>query len=134
MTGSLIPRDIARSAQVPFDKKYDELTAEQKSTLAAMYEKMGPNDEPPIPRYGLKSVIKALVAVNESLEEQGILFLIVDVAPDGTATNVRVVKSPSEEMTRYAAQILILAKFKPALCGGVTCSQQYPFKIEFSPS
>jgi hypothetical protein len=132
MTAKILPDVLARSTKIPINKRYAELTPEQKTVLASYYESMGPEDEPPFPEDGTGVIIKPLVKAQHKLLVTGPLRLIVDVSPEGDATSVKAIGSPSPEMTRFAASVLLLTKFKPALCAGVPCAQQYVFYLDFT--
>jgi hypothetical protein len=131
MTAKAIPDVLARSTRIPIDKRYSELTPEQKEVLASYYESMGPEDEPPFPEDGIGVIVKPIVKAQHKLLATGPLRLIVDVTSKGTATSVKAVGSPGAEMTRFAASVLLLTKFKPARCTGVPCAQQYVFNLDF---
>ena len=47
-----LDRLIMRGA-LPYDRSYEQLTPEQKAVVRAEYDSVGPNDEPPYPKYGL---------------------------------------------------------------------------------
>ena len=132
--GSLIRRDVAWSNRIPFDRKYSELTPDEKAVLHSAYENIGPGDEPPYPEDGLKPVVAAISKAQDRLMARGDLRLVVTVGPDGQATLVQAYDSPSPEMTRFVAQLFMLVRYKPALCGGVPCTMQYPFYLKFSAS
>lgn len=131
-TAKLIPNEVARSTKIPFNKRYNELTPEQKAFLLSMYEGFDPEDEPPFPVDGLGPPTRAIVKAQSRLLVTGLLYLIVDVSAEGEATSVSAVGSPSPEMTKFAASVMLLTKFKPAMCAGVPCAQKYPFHLDFS--
>lgn len=131
-SAKMIPDWIAYARDVPIDKRYEDFSADEKARLAAMYESMGPNDEPPFPADGRRLIIKALHRAQERLLVTGALDLVVDVSAEGEATRVSVLRSPSKQMTQFAVQLMMLTRFKPALCDGVPCAQQYPFAIGFT--
>jgi hypothetical protein len=130
-TGSNIPELLARSTMIPLNKKYSELSDEQKAVLASHYERMGERDEPPFPVDGLAPIMRLLHRAQAQLLVTGPLYLIVDVGADGAAKEVKAIGSPSPEMTQLAASVLIFTKYKPAVCAGQPCRMQYPFVIEF---
>ncbi|MHB1122459.1 MAG: hypothetical protein ACYC0T_07000 [Ramlibacter sp.] len=66
---------------VPYDKRYAELTPEQQAAVKALYEQIGPDDEPPFPADGLASIYKAIVAAQQKLQVTGSLTLAVQVNP-----------------------------------------------------
>ncbi|HUR88098.1 MAG TPA: hypothetical protein VMZ74_03335 [Ramlibacter sp.] len=131
-TGSAIRRTITSPAQVPINKRYDELTLEEKQSLNQNYESMGPGDEPPFPAYGLKPIYTAVGRVQQKLLVKGDLLLFATVDQEGNVTQIRAVGDPDPEMTRVVASILTLTKFKPALCKGVPCKMDYPFRFRFN--
>jgi len=127
-TGSHLRRDGAIGS-IPFDKTYAQLSDEQKALVRAPYESMAPDDEPPFPRHGLKRVYEAIAQIRRRVHMEGIFDAGVMVGPDGKASEVRVYKSPDEEVTRILANLLVLQEYKPPLCHGVPCSQEYAFKV-----
>ena len=129
--GSAVRTAIAASAHIPLDKRYEELTAEQRAVLNANYEAVGLDDEPPFPAAGLEPLVRLLHQAQQKLRARGELYLVATVAADGTVTEVKTVGSPSAEMTRVASSALMLTRFKPARCAGVPCSMQYPFALKF---
>jgi hypothetical protein len=130
-TGGTIPRTLVKTQVIPLNKRYDELSPEQRDGLLSQYEHMGPGDEPPFPEDGLGPVVKAITKVQSKLLVRGPLVLIVDVGADGQGTSVRALGSPSPEMTQQAARVLLLTRYKPARCSGQPCSQQYRFSLDF---
>jgi hypothetical protein len=130
-TGSAIRRNVTSPAQVPINKTYDELTPEQKQSLNGYYESMGPGDEPPFPAQGLKPIYAALGRIQQRLLVSGELFLIATVDREGNVVEVKAVGDPDPVMTKAAATVLSLTKFKPALCNAVPCRMDYPFRFQF---
>ena len=70
--------------------------------------------------------------VQDAVLAQGELTMFVDVNAQGEATAVSVVKSPDPKLTQAVAAVLMLTKYKPALCRGQPCSMGYPFRMTFS--
>lgn len=132
-TGSHLRRDAARGS-IPFDKTYAQLTDEQKAIVRAPYESMAPDDEPPFPKYGLKRVYEAIVQIRRRVHIEGQFDAGVMVGPDGKASEVRVYKSPDPEVTKIFANLLVLQEYKPPLCHGVPCSQEYAFRVDLQYS
>ncbi|HAT30980.1 MAG TPA: hypothetical protein DCW29_09075 [Janthinobacterium sp.] len=130
-TGSHIRRDSFTGSGIPLNKRYAELSAAQKSMLRARYETMAPDDEPPFPVNGMMHINKSIQEGNAILHEEGALRMVVKIDSKGDATTVEVLSSPSEKMTKLAAAILMLEKYKPALCHGVACSMQFPYNADF---
>ena len=130
-TGTIIKKELRWSSKIPLDKTYSQLTPEQKAEVHAMYESLAPGDEPPFPADGLKSVFVAVRRAQDMLEARGDLYLAVTVGPDGKATKVdNFGKVSKREMTEFAAQVLLMTKYKPAVCNGAPCTGQFPFKIK----
>jgi len=127
---SLFRRSIA-TGRIPFDKRYSELTPEQQQILKARYEGMGETDEPPFPLEGLRPIYKALADAQQKLGVWGDLVLFVDVDSQGQPTSASVMQSPDPEMARFAATILMLQRYKAALCKGVPCKMQFPVSVQF---
>jgi hypothetical protein len=130
-TGSLIRRNAVHGSSIPINKRYDELTAEEKASVNQDYEKIEPGDEPPFPLDGLRPVYDAVRKIQGKLQVRGELYLIVTVGADGKATEVKVIGSPSPEMVRGAASVMLLTKFKPAQCRGQPCRMDFPFHFDF---
>lgn len=130
-TGSNIRRSLIKGSPIPINKRYEELSAEEKNSLNQSYESMGPGDEPPFPADGLKPIHQALAKAQQKLLVRGEIVLIATVAPDGNVAQVRAVGSPNAEMARFASTVLLLTKFKPARCKGEPCKMDYPFRFDF---
>jgi hypothetical protein len=116
---------------LPINKQYHELSASEKQELHSYYEHMGEGDEPPFPAEGLRPLFRAISKGQQQLLVEGDLFLIADVDTDGAVTSVKAIGSPSEDMTKFAASVLMLTKFKPALCKGQPCKMQFPLSFRF---
>jgi hypothetical protein len=129
--GSLIKRNSAWATTIPLNRRYGELTQEQKVAFHANYEQIADGDEPPFPVDGLRPIVDALTKAQGKLLVKGDLRLLVDVDANGDAVSVSAVGSPSPEMTKVAASVLLLTKYKPAVCAGQACKMQYPFSLSF---
>ena len=46
-------------------------------------------------------------------------------------SEVKAIGSPSPEMAKAAASIILLSKFKPAVCKGEPCKMEFPFTFKF---
>lgn len=129
-TGTNIPWTEARS-HLPFDKRYEELTDEQRREFKLLYEEMADGDEPPFPELGLGSLYRPIADAVQKGRPQGALSLFVYVGSDGVATKVEVLSSPSPEMTRLAALVAMNTRFKPGQCGGAPCAMVFPIRTVF---
>lgn len=92
---------------------------------------MNKRDEPPFPADGLKPLLHAISKGQSKLLVRGELRLVADVGPDGSVLSVQALGSPSTEMTEFAASVLVLTKFKPAVCKGQPCKMQFPLYLNF---
>jgi hypothetical protein len=123
-TGSLVARNVAFS-QVPFDRRYADLSAEQRDVVRAAYEHMGADDEPPFPAYGLKPIFRLLARLEQSQLKAGPLRAAVMVGVDGKPVSVRVLDAPNEFLTDFVGKALMLQNYKPAVCAGQPCGQEF---------
>ena len=130
-SGTGIRRYAVRTAGIPINKRYGELTAEQRAIILNWYEKLEPGDEPPFPAEGLKPVHEAILRGQTRALVEGQLLLLASVSSSGDVDSVKIFRSPSAPMTEYVSGVLMLTKFKPALCGGVPCRMEYPFTFTF---
>ncbi len=129
--GSAIRREVVKGSVLPINKRYAELTAEEKASLNQLYERVAPGDEPPFPAEGLRPIYEAMRKGQNKLGVTGELILLATVGADGEVIEVKALGSPSEEMTQYAASVLFFTKFKPAVCAGKPCQMQFPFAYNF---
>jgi hypothetical protein len=121
----------ARSTTIPINKRYDELTTDQKAVLAAQYVEMKPGDEPPYPKDGTQPIIQLLIKAQERLNTTGMLYLIVTVGSDGRASTVKALGKPDSRMVDFASKLLLLTDFKPGSCAGSPCEMDYLFTLNF---
>jgi len=135
-TGSHLPRNVLTGTSVPINRRYSELTDEQKEVVKSQYEAMRPTDEPPYPIDGLTPLFKAVNQLQRKVLAEGELVIFIEVDATGNAVNASVIKAlPLDpDMTLAVAQILMLTKYKPAICSGRPCAMGYPFRVTFSVS
>lgn len=99
----IAPRAVRVGGIVPCDKRYAaELTPEQQAAVTALYEQIGPGDEPPYPADGLAPIFKAVAAAQQKLQVTGSLTMAVQVNPQGEATSVEVLRSADRRMVLAA--------------------------------
>ena len=130
--GSHIPRRAVWSSDIPINRRYAELTPEEQAIVKSKYESMGPGDEPPYPIDGLVRVFEAVRSVQGKLYPEGKVSMFIEVDAQGQAVSASVMTSPDPKLTQALASILMLTKYKPALCAGVPCQMGYPFRMTFS--
>ena len=81
---------------------------------------------------GLAPVYRTIATGQQRLLVTGRLRIDVQVSPDGMAEAVKVIESPSAESTKFVASVLLMERYKPALCGGAPCRMDVPFVVEFT--
>ena len=128
-TGTNIPRDVVFASELPLNRRYGEMSEAEQRKVRSLFEAMPAGDEPPFPIDGLGPVYRAIQKVTERMQVRGDMTLVVRVAPDGEATSVQVLKSPDAEATRAVGSVLMLTRYKPAICAGTPCAMDYPFRI-----
>lgn len=128
-TGTNLTGRLAEGG-LPFDKRYSELTQEQKNKVKEQYQSMAADDEPPFPIDGLASLYQPIAQAQQSLRLEGPLEMEVEVDAAGKARSVGVRKSPSPEITQVAAAALMFQTYKPAVCGGQPCAMVFPLRVD----
>lgn len=82
----------------------------------------------------MKSILDVVRKGQEKLLVTGKLYLVATVEPNGKVSTVKAYGSPNPEMAKFASEVLLLTKFKPAVCGGRPCRMDFPlwynFKVE----
>lgn len=120
------------SKDVPINRQWKDLSKEQRDAVKSVYEPMPEDDEPPFPADGLEPILRALVKIQEFLQDHGKLSVAVDVGVDGIATSVALQGTPTAGMKRFVSEYFLLTRYKPAVCGGQPCRMQYAFSMVFS--
>lgn len=126
-TGSKFRRDVVSSGAVPLNLRYEQMSEAQQNSLKAVYEHMGPNDEPPFPAAGLSAIVTEMSEAQSMLQVQGRLRLHAHVNAEGRVTSIAFVESVDRQFDVYVAGILSRTVFKPARCAGLPCAQDYLF-------
>jgi len=130
-TGRLMARNIEWDSKIPLNKTYDQLTPKQLEELRAMYVNIAPGDEPPYPIKGIKPIYAAINKAQLRIQARGELIMTVTVGPHGKATKVADYgKNNRPEMTTFAADVLLMTQYKPAVCNGTPCTMQFPFSVK----
>lgn len=130
--GSTRMMDSGARSPIPFDKPYGELSPEHQAMLKAPYEAMGEGDEPPYPLEGTKGLWTQLMKAGDYLREYGDLRIVVDVDPAGKATAAHVYSTPGKNTSDFMTAVLLRERYKPALCAGTPCAQQYLFAVTWA--
>jgi Gram-negative bacterial TonB protein C-terminal len=130
-TGTRLPRKIVQGSAIPLNRRYSQLTDGEQRLVKSQYEAMRPLDEPPFPVDGLKPIHEAIAEIQRRLLLQGKLSMQAEVDAQGAVTNVSVYESPDPKLTQAAATVLMLTRFKPALCQGEPCKMAFPLRVTF---
>jgi hypothetical protein len=130
--GPHIVRTLLKTESIAVNKRYHELSAEDRAKLHSWWESVPDGDEPPFPAQGLKPIHSAMLKAQYMLSVEGDLYLIATVDSNGNVSQVKAIGSPSPAMTKFAASVIGMTKFKPAICGGKPCQMDYPFSYKFS--
>jgi hypothetical protein len=129
-TGTLIPR-AAVTSDLPLDKSYHQLTDAQRAAVRAQYETMAAGDEPPFPAEGLGKIYDILHKIGAKMHTgAGTLSVLVHIASTGEPTSAEVLNAPDVEYGNMAAQVAMLTKYKPAVCGGKPCAMDFIIRLE----
>jgi hypothetical protein len=133
-TGTIIRRDLEWNSKIPLDKTYEQFSPAEKAAFDGLYEALAPGDEPPFPAAGMRPVFNNIRKGQQIVRARGRLNLVVTVDAEGKATQVAdlggVGGANALEMTRYAGSVLLMTKFKPAVCSGRPCQSQFPFVLD----
>ena len=130
-TGTNFRRHVLKPMTVPINRRYSELTPDERRLVHAWWESIPAGDEPPYPEAGMKPILEGLKRAQETDPVNGELLLIASVDANGKVSQVRAAVSPAEKMTRFAATLLTLTKFKPAVCDGKPCAMDFPLNQHF---
>lgn len=117
---------------VSFFSSWSEMTKEEQGFIRRQYEMLHEEDEPPYPVKGTARIYRSVSEGQASLLVSGLLHIEVQIDSSGTPTSVTVHSSPSPEMSRVAAWIVMKEKYKPALCAGKPCAMKFPYQMVFS--
>lgn len=132
-TGTILRKQLTWNSNIPLNKTWEQLTPEQKAQLISLYESMAPGDEPPFPIDGIRPVFNSIAKGQRIVRARGTLNMVVNVSPEGKALEVidlgGVAGPNAREMTQFAQSVLLMTKFKPAVCAGKPCKSQFPFQL-----
>lgn len=128
--GTRIRQNIA-SWVLPLNSSYEQLRPEHIEMLRAAYENLPPEHEPPYPIGGMISITKQIAKAQRQILVSGQLFAAAHVDANGDVQSLRVFTTPSADMAKVAAFVLMRTKFKPARCDGAPCSMEFPVQITF---
>lgn len=133
-TGTIIKRDLEWSSKIPLNKTYAQFSPEEKAEFRALYVAMPDGDEPPFPADGMRPVFNSIRKGQQIVRARGQLNMVVAVDATGKATAVSdlggIGGANALEMTHFAQSVLLMTKFKPAVCSGQPCKSEFPFILD----
>lgn len=130
-TGSLV-KHKAVIGSLPFDKSYEELSAEEQQLIINQYENFPESNEPPFPLEGLKVIHGPIFEAHNKLRRRGRLMAVAIVDEMGVVQKVSVYESPSKVMSKVAYLALINTRFKPGICSGKPCQMEYGLSVNLN--
>jgi hypothetical protein len=130
-TGSHISKALITNLDLPADQTYEQLSEDDKFIARAKAGTPSESDEPPYPLHGPHQILESSIEIQNRLRVEGNLVLGVTVDASGTAQSVSALSSPDSQLTMAMARILMLEKYKPALCAGKPCIQKYYFRMHY---
>ena len=79
----------------------------------------------------LRTLFDPIGKAHAKLAQSGTLRVVAIVGKDGQVIEARILESPSEQLGQFAARLLMVTKFKPALCSGQPCRMEFPLNVQF---
>jgi hypothetical protein len=123
-------QSVDAHANVPFDKRYYELTESQRESYRARFDSIGATQVPPFPRNGLQDVYRPLIDANEK-GVRGVLNVDVVVDEQGRVAKLNVIDAPNNQLAAASAKILRNTQFDPGYCAGEPCKMTFPVQITY---
>lgn len=116
----------------PFNGDWHGLTDENQAAFRSQYNNLQPQDEPPYPTSGMGDLIENIRLLAEHSGIQGKLSLVAKIDSKGAMEKVSVLESPDPALTKFVAEVLYLASFKPAVCAGQPCTMDMPLDVSIT--
>ncbi len=129
--GSHILGNAAIGAPYSLNKRFDEMSADEKEAMHRMYPGLAPDDEPPFPASGMKDLMLALKQAQQKVLDNGILTLVVDVGADGKPSKVMMYGENNPELKKFAGTLFMQQTYKPGVCDGKPCALPFYFSMGF---
>lgn len=117
---------------VALNLPYEKLSERDRANLHSWWESIPKGDEPPFPVKGLKPIFDGMLKAQHEFMVEGELTLIATIDTNGEVEQVKAIGSPSQQMTLFAASLVGMTKFKPAICSGKPCKMDFPFSFNFT--
>jgi hypothetical protein len=115
----------------PLNTPYGQLTPAQKNGVRALFVDLDPNDEPPFPLGGLNDLYRPIWVGQQKLLVSGEFVGFAEVDQEGFVSSIAVLKTPNDRATKFVSELVVLTKFKPAVCKGQRCSMGFPIRVTF---
>lgn len=112
-----------------FNSDWQGLTNENRAAVRRQYTNLQSQDEPPYPTGGMGDLIENIRLLAEHAGSHGKLSLIAKISPKGAMETVTFLESPDPALSKFAAEVLYLASFKPASCAGQPCTMDIPLEV-----
>jgi hypothetical protein len=132
-TGSNIPRAVV-VWPVPINRRYEELTADQRRIVRDDYVRLASDDEPAYPRDGMEAILTQVARIQSNQMDTGRLHFAVKVDANGNPRGVAVLASPNAAIAQAVSYALMDTQYKPARCDGKACESEFSFKYRFEAS
>jgi hypothetical protein len=127
-TGSNLRRAAAHGMGIDLDRRYAELSPEDKARLHDDYTSLPPGDEPPYPLDGLRPVYQSILSQQEGRRARSEIAVVVEVDSTGVPRSAKAFSSPDPELVRLVASVLMETRYKPARCSGKPCAMGFLFR------
>jgi hypothetical protein len=131
-TGSSIRSYGYESTSLPLNLTYAQLALADRRRFHAHYEAIVEGDEPPFPLEGLQALLGPILKAQERWATRGQLTLVATIDEHGVAQQVQAIGEANPAMVSFASQVILVTKFKPAVCAGQTCRMDFPLRVRFS--
>ena len=129
--GSNIKRRATPDFIIPINRRYHELTKEEKAKFNTLYSDLDAGDEPPFPENGLHDIFRVIRKLRDFDTSIGELKISTLINEKGEAELVKVYGVPQGHMMQIITNALVVIKYKPALCQGEPCKMEFPLHLEF---
>ena len=123
-------KPVEATASFPFDKEYRQFTEKQKADYRSQWEGLAPDDIPPFPKRGTKTLYEPIIKGHAKIARGGMLSLVAKISEKGEVEEVAIYESPHEDITQLAMSVMFHAKFRPGKCAGKPCKMEFPFQFE----
>lgn len=118
----------------PLNATWEQLTPGQQNLVKSFYAALEEGDEPPYPLYGTGKLYSDLIKVRDAVASRltGDLLMHILVGKDGKPRSISSYGTLDPQFVKYAASVMMLQQFKPAVCHGEPCEMIYPAKFAFT--